>query len=143
MKTATAYLVGEHILLQAMSLTESGVWIADGRVLTIPADDRSGLAEGIKTSLDASRAGVAHPSQSEWKSIQQPMLQAAGVRTWAALGKKAKAVGMTFAGEDVAFIPTVHFRAHGGHASDEHTIHRSMDDPDLGSGLLDAFAHAS
>ncbi len=143
MKTATAYLVGEHILLQAMSLTESGVWIADGHVLTIPADDRSGLAEGIKTSLDASRAGVAHPSQSEWKSIQQPMLQAAGVRTWAALGKKAKAVGMTSAGEDVAFIPTVHFRAHGGHASDEHTIHRRMDDPDLGSGLLDAFAHAS
>jgi len=143
MKKVAAYRIEGTVLLQAMSLTDSGLWIAHGEVLSILADDRAGLASAIRESLEHSIEDVAHPPQSEWKHIQRPILHAAGVKSWAALGKKATAVGIEWTGDTVAFIPSVDFRHHGGEDSDEHTIHCGMDDARLGAKLLEAFEHAS
>ncbi|WP_369977378.1 hypothetical protein [Xanthomonas bundabergensis] len=143
MKKVAAYRIQGTVLLQAMSLTDTSLWIAHGEVLSIPADDPAGLASAIRQSLDHSIEDVAHPPQSEWKHIQRPILHAAGVKNWAALGKKAKAVGIEWAGDTLAFIPCVDFRHDGGEDSDEHTIHCGMDDARLGAKLLEAFEHAS
>lgn len=143
MKTTAAYMIDENIILQAMSLTDSGLWIAHGDVLSIRSDDRSGLVSGIKKSLAQSTVDIAHPPPSEWKHLQRPLLQAAGVRTWTALGKQAKAVSIEYADGKVAFIPAINFREHGGHASDEQTIHCRLDDDDLSARLIEAFQYAS
>lgn len=143
MKKSAAYMIDGNILLQAMALTDTGMWIAHGDVLSIRTDDRTGLARAIRTSLEHSIEGVAHPPQSEWKNIQRPILQAAGVATWAALGRKAKAVAVEWADDGVAFIPVVNFRRYGGEDSDDCTIRCGMDDGRLGSHLLAAFEHAS
>ena len=143
MKKAAAYRIEGTVLLQAMSLTGTGLWIAHGEVLSIRADDPAGLASAIRESLEQSIEDVGHPPQSEWKRIQRPILHAAGVKSWAALGKKAKAVGVESTGDTVAFIPSVDFRHHGGEASNKDTIRCGMDDARLGAKLLEAFEHSS
>ncbi len=143
MKKSAAYMIDGNIPLQAMSLTDTGLWIAHGEVLSIRADDPAGLASAIRQSLEQSIEDVAHPPQSEWKQIQRPILHAAGVKSWSALGKKAKAVGVEWTDDTVAFVPCVDFRHYGGSDSDEYTIHCGMDDARLGAHLLEAFEHAS
>ncbi|WFR98773.1 hypothetical protein [Rhizobium tumorigenes] len=51
MKKSAAYMVNDTILLQAMSLTDSGLWIAYGVVFSIRVDDPVKLTDGIRRSL--------------------------------------------------------------------------------------------
>ncbi|MBB4127562.1 hypothetical protein GGR77_002876 [Xanthomonas translucens] len=107
-------------------------------VFSLRTDDPAELASALRTSLENPIEDLAHPPQSEWKHIQRPLLQAAGVKTWAALGTKAKAVGVEWDGGSVAFIPSVEFRHHGGRANAGSTLHCGIDDGRLGLQLLEA-----
>ena len=143
MKKSAAYMLDGRIVVQAMALTDTGVWIAYGEVFSLRTDDPAELASALRTSLANSIEDIAHPPQSEWKHIQRPLLQAAGVKTWAALGTKAKAVGVEWDGGSVAFLPSVEFRHHGGRANAGSTLHCGIDDERLGLQLLEAFERAS
>lgn len=143
MKKSAAYMINDTILLQAMSLTETGLWIAYGEVFSIRADDQEKLTAEILKSLTNSIEDVAHPSQSQWKDVQRPILEAAGVKTWAALGKKAKSVGIESEANKVSMVPTANFRNYGGESLEQSAVHCSLNDADLGSKLLEAFQHAS
>lgn len=89
MKKSAAYMINENILLQAMSLTETGLWIAYGKVLSVRTDDHSELAAAIIKHWQT-QSKMWHIPQSQWKDVQRPILEAAGVKTWAALGKKGE-----------------------------------------------------
>lgn len=69
MKKSAAYMINDTILLQAMSLTETGLWIAYGEVFSIRADEHEKLTTGILKSLANSIEDVAHPPQSQWKDV--------------------------------------------------------------------------
>ena len=46
MKKSAAYMINDTIVLQAMSLTDSGLWIAYGEVFSVRADDPNNLNDG-------------------------------------------------------------------------------------------------
>jgi len=136
-------MIDDTILLQAMSMTETGLWIAYGEVFSIRADEHEKLTTGILKSLANSIEDVAHPPQSQWKDVQRPILGAAGVKTWTALSKKAKSVGIESEDSKVSMVPTANFRDYGGEGLEESAVHCSLDEVNLGSKLLEAFQHAS
>lgn len=143
MKKSAAYMINDTILLQAMSLTETGLWIAYGEVFSIRADEHEKLTTGILKSLANSIEDVAHPPQSQWKDVQRPILEGAGVKTWAARGKKAKSVGIESDDNKISMIPTANFRDYRGEGLEESAVHCSLDEVNLSSKLLEAFQHAS
>jgi hypothetical protein len=82
MKLATVYRRSGKYLLNSSSQATSGVWIGKVfRVLPTSASDES-LGRDVLAALQLSRTGIAHPDPKDWAAIQQPLLDAAGVRRW-------------------------------------------------------------
>jgi hypothetical protein len=83
---AMALLRKSKVYIQSYSKPTGGVWIAQGLSM-LPVSTRSYESH--------SRQGIPHPKQSEeWKAIQARMLEATGARSWGAMAKGSKAVGL-------------------------------------------------
>lgn len=140
MKLASAAKINRKILIQGYSRAKSGVWIASGPVFVTGADDDVGaLGSAIMDALNNSVEGVRHPDVAEWKAIQRPMLEAANVKTWADLAKKAKVVGIECDDHRVAMIPSADYKNNGGTNLWEHKVEVAIDLMELGSALRSSF----
>jgi hypothetical protein len=94
MKVASALLKNGTVFVQAYSETTSGVWIGVGPVHTVSIGQVRDLGKAVGDALALSTHSAPHPSREEWKTIQQPMLDAVGAKNWSALAKGARAVGL-------------------------------------------------
>lgn len=142
MKKAISYLRGQRVFTHASSKTTAGVWVLELPVLVADAADVETLGKQVSQALNASKEGVPHPSS--WKGIFDPVLELAGVKSWATFVKTARCVGIECASEKVSFVSTENLGASGGF----NDIVRSdspvglSDTPELGRGLLTAFEKA-
>jgi hypothetical protein len=86
-KLVTVYRRRGQYLLNSNSQATSGVWIGKlFRVLptSIPEEQ---LGREVLSALQLSRTGIAHPDPKDWPAIQQPLLDAAGVKSWSQFAK--------------------------------------------------------
>lgn len=140
MKRASAAKVDGKILIQGYSRARSGVWIASGPVFVTGAKDEAGaLGAAVMNALNNSVEGVGHPEVAEWRAIQRPMLEAANVKTWADLAKKAKVVGIECDGHLVSMIPSADYANNGGESLLEHKVDVAIDLIELGDALRSSF----
>jgi len=139
MKRASAILRKGKIFIQGYSLTTAGIWVALGTVHVIDETQTDELGEKILEALNQSSEGVRHPTQTEWKAIQAPMLEAVGVKTWATLAKGAKAVGIKYEKDLVTMEPSSKYENNGGISLPEKSIQCKFVAEELGCSLLEAF----
>lgn len=104
MQCATAYLRQKKIVLHSGAKTTDGVWIVWPPVLSSDPVEGAELDARILQVLAASRTDVPHPIS--WAGLTDPLLQAAGVKTWNAFAQAAKCVEIETAGGGVSFLPT-------------------------------------
>ena len=141
MKRASAYLRKGKIFIGSYSKTSTGLWVFSGPVCTINEDHINELGQKIRDALNRSgREVVRHPAnQEEWKAVQAPMLEAAGVKTWAAFAKGAKAVGLESDGATVKMEPSSNYENKGGTSLPEKTFECELMNPNLGNALMMLF----
>lgn len=132
------------IHLQGYSQTHSGVWIASGRVRSLDhAADPEQVAIAIRDAFAESKRGVPHPRQDEWPSVQSPMLEAVGVKSWAALARGAKAVGLKLDESGVTMTPSANYARQGGEELPDQIVRSELDSDAHGGDLLQAFKACS
>ncbi|WP_155626923.1 hypothetical protein [Burkholderia diffusa] len=140
MKRAYSILRKDKIYIQSYSQTTTGLWIATGPVYIADAAHPDELGEHIRDVLNGSMVGVPHPAQDEWRAVQAPMLNAAGVKSWKTLAKGAKSIGIEYDGALVLMEPSANYENQGGTSLPEKAIECEFDSPELGHALLRAFA---
>jgi hypothetical protein len=119
MKSAYALQRKDKILIQGYSKSTAGLSIASEPVYVTAEDRIDDLGAKIRNALNGSIEGIRHPTQAEWKAIQAPMLEAAGVKSWSTLARNTKSVGR-------------------GTSMRERTIDCELTSSELGSALIKA-----
>jgi len=142
MKKAISYLRGQRVFTHASSKTTAGVWILELPVLVVDATDVEALGRQVAQALAASKEGVPHPVS--WKGIFDPVLELAGVKSWATFVKSARCVGIEGVLEGVSFISTENLGASGGFNDIDRSADtvKISDTVGLGRGLIAEFEKA-
>jgi hypothetical protein len=120
-------------------LGDDFVWIAHGPVFVADVVQTTEIARNILHALNQSTRGVPHPSPTEWKSVQAPMLEAAGAKTWAVLAKGSKVVGLECEGELVTMVPSSGYENEGGVGLSDEALKAELSAEDIGERLVEAF----
>ncbi|MGH8338544.1 MAG: hypothetical protein ACRETL_17345, partial [Gammaproteobacteria bacterium] len=76
---------------------------------------------------------------TEWRAIQAPMLEASGARTWAALAKSSKTVGLECDGDLVTMVPSSDYENDGGAELSDRALKSELSAENIGERLVDAF----
>jgi hypothetical protein len=76
--------------------------IASGPVFVI--QDVAGLGEQILAALDLSRSDLPWPK--DWKKVIEPLLSAAGVKSWPAFAKRATSIRVDRTGTLISLRPS-------------------------------------
>ena len=105
MKHASVTQKDDHLFIETYSQTTTGLWISVGEVCRIRADDHERAGEALLTALQRSSVGIPHPSQSEWKNFEAPLLRAAAARSWSAFMRNTKSVGIDLQDGIIRLIP--------------------------------------
>lgn len=135
MKCATVYLFKRDLILHAMSKTTDGVWILNEpceRFAADVAEDMLGAA--AKAALQRSRSEVPHPT--DFRAVTEPLLRAAGVKSWNTFAKSARCVELEESEPGVLeLIPTENKGADDGFVPRAaNQIVRGPSDAELGKG---------
>jgi len=125
------------IYLNAQSKTTEGVWIMSSPILTTSELDPE-LGNKLMSTLAKSTENAPHPKS--WKEIDDPLIKAAGARSFAAFAKAARVVFVIMDNDDVAFIPTRNGPKGSGIHLNEKIIHSDRFGGNLASALIEAFA---
>jgi hypothetical protein len=140
-RRASAHRRRNRILICPVSVTTSGVGITSEPVFDIEANDASGLGEATLAALQKSKKGVPHPTPDEW--LDDPILKAAGIKSWSAFAKSAKNVIIRFETNRVVFVPTKNLGPRDGFvALPERERSSAPTVAEVGSALLAAFEDA-
>jgi hypothetical protein len=92
--------------LEAISKTSVGVGLSTPPYLKLPNDvDPKSLGEATLQAMEGSRMGIPHPTMDEFENEPWPMLELAGVKTWAAFARRAANAGVTKHGDWLAIEP--------------------------------------
>ncbi|MBU1515315.1 MAG: hypothetical protein KKA25_14570 [Alphaproteobacteria bacterium] len=102
---AEAFLREARVYVCAQSMTTAGIWIWSEPFAAFDADDRDGIALGVRQALAASRSRVHHP-HPDWQGVTAPMLKLADVRSFKAFAKGARCVGILLVDDRITFTPT-------------------------------------
>ncbi len=95
MKSATIYKRKDGWYLHTDSQTNVGLWIETApRIKLANSASTSDLGLATNEVLSESKQGIPHPSVAELESGFKPMLDIAGVKTWAAFARQACNVGI-------------------------------------------------
>jgi len=93
MKSAVIYERNNIFFIRASSETTAGVWIDDGECYVINSDSEyEEIGKYVRIALDNSHSNIPHPTN--WKSVSEPLLNAAKVKSWSTFGKTAKCVNV-------------------------------------------------
>ena len=130
-------MYGGKIYLHPHRKTTEGVWILSLPVLTTSEQDQQ-LGNKLMSTLAKSTENAPHPKS--WKGIDDPLIEAAGVRTFAAFAKAARVVFVVLDSDDVAFVPTRNGPKGSFIHLNEKIIHSDQSGGNLASALVEAFA---
>ena len=104
MKCATAYKRKEKIYFHSSSRTTAGVWIITGPFLSIEdCAQPSDKGDCVKEVLKSSKEGITHPKS--WGNLFEPILDIAGVKSWAVFVKSAMSCFIELENDELRFIP--------------------------------------
>ena len=137
MKTAVVYQRRKDLLIDGMSQTTAGVWISAGRWqrLTLDADDEA-LGKAVRLALGDSRSGVPHPAREDFPALLQPLLDAAGVKSYNTFEKGAKSVDVAQDDAGVFTVsPTENRGSAGGFVPQAGETVRGVNDAELGRAI--------
>ena len=118
MKLATVYRRRADFIIHPDSCTTVEAWILSEPCVRLPVDCTDGqLGATVLSALERSKTGVPHPT--EWKGLLEPLLQAAGVKSWGAFAKNAVCVLVSEEANNIELVPTVNLGAREGFEEDE------------------------
>ncbi len=112
-RRATVYLRRRQFYVHSVSQTTQGVWIFTSPCtkLDLKCPDTR-LGEAIMSALSGSRDGVPHPVK--WGHLIDPLLQQAGVKSWATFAAGASCVEIEDDGSRISIIPSKNLGARNG-----------------------------
>lgn len=139
-KSAVAILRRGRVYVQRYMKTTAGLSIAHGPVRASASSDPFAVGDDLRAVLMPPDFTLPHPAQHEWRNVQQPMLDAAGVRSWKALAQGSLALGIECTGDVVSLIPSAHYENEGGRSQPNRTVQVEIASSDLGEKMLAAFA---
>src|SRR5207244_4894982 len=106
LRKATAYLRKNRIVICPISDTTDGVGIVSLPIFDIDVNDLSGLGQATLAALEHSKKQVRHPALNEWNELFDPVLKAAGDKSWNTFSRSAKNVPIRFETNRVVFVQT-------------------------------------
>jgi hypothetical protein len=146
MKMATAYQRGAIFVIHALSRTTDGVWIATQPFIRLPEDCSSDeLSGAVQAALDRSKDRVRHPDQDQWKKVLEPLLNAAGVKSWRTFVRGSTSVEIESDATGLALIPTNNLRGREGYEAidtERITVPLNATSDTIGLRLREAFSRA-
>lgn len=115
-KGATLYKRGRNLIIYPDHKTPNGIWIAGTPVFVLDEASSSGdsLALKVKEALSLSQSGVTAPSRDGFRDRFKPVLDAAGVKTWATFVKGTVCVSIMQEDGVVTLTPTRNSGSRGG-----------------------------
>jgi hypothetical protein len=103
MKKAAAFLRDGKVFLHPYSRTTDGFWIFSTPVLIAGESDEN-IGGQLLTVLSESTENVPHPTT--WKGLTNPLLRAAGIRSFDTFARSAKCVDISCDEGSVTLTPT-------------------------------------
>ena len=145
MKSATLYLRSARFLIHCSSQTTNGVWVLTRPCIALDggvSDSEVGAA--ALSALQASRRGVPHPRQDQWRGLFEPMLELAGVKSWKAFVTGAACLDLALEGETVTLTPMRNLGAANGFEPDASRSTTAKAEPEaLGRAVRALFGEPS
>jgi hypothetical protein len=138
-KDATAFLRAGIVLIQAYLPTTAGVLIASGPVHSVRQGEIELQGDAVRKAISLPYAVLPHPAQRDWKAVSLPMLEAAGVKTWKALAKGSRVVGISVEETIIRLEPMAQYDRDGGRASPGLIAGLGLSNLALGTALAEAF----
>ena len=93
MKSASAFKRGDSWFFHADCKTTDGVWIETSPRIKHNVNVTSDvLGQAVIEVLNGSKEGVSHPPLAELDEESTPLMELAGVKTWAAFARRASSV---------------------------------------------------
>lgn len=140
-KRAVAYRRGSQIVICPESETTAGVWILDLPAV-VGSTELDGLGRQLIEALGASRRQIPHPTK--WSGMFEPVMHAAGVRSYSTFMKSARCVGASWSEVGVELTPYRNLGSKEGfeHITSMTKLVPTSTDEQLGAALLSAFENA-
>jgi len=118
LRLAAIYARQNDFVIQPESRTTFGVWIGWEPVQVLGREtEMTTVGQAIRDALVASRDGVVHPT--DWKAVLQPLFKGAKIKSWNAMQKSAKMVGIEMSDAELRIVPS----RNGGTAGDDKGYH--------------------
>ena len=139
MKRASASIYKDKIYYVASGKTESWLWVTIEPVLSSSRKESSSvLGEFVRNILDSSKVDIPDPDP---KTYQNPVVKAAGAKSWFGFAKEATSVFLFEENGTVEILPSKWAgRKEGVIVLDDKPILASSDNPnELGQALRKAF----
>jgi hypothetical protein len=109
MKNSEALLRPDAWYCSPYNKTTAGAWIGVEPIVKIPPDAPAAVLGATLIELLAASTGpVPHPT--DWKKLLEPLLTAAGVKSWRALAAGAKSVSVESDGAFYTVCPSARDR---------------------------------
>lgn len=144
MKHVSVNRRGERFIVYPTSRTVHGVWIASDPCVAIGVDcSEAELGTVVLSALEASKSSVPHPT--DWSRTPDPVLDAAGVKTWSEFDTDCISVDVEDPGDRFEFVPRENKGADEGseEISEKTSSNEKPSTPELiGAALREAFSHA-
>ena len=140
MKRATAYIRSNTFVIHASSRTSDGVWILTEPCIRLPTNcSDEQLGNAVLSALGGPEDGVTPPSQ--WRGLLDPLLNAAGVKSWKTFAKSASCVEIEQNANSLVLIPTINLGPDEGYQASEQKTELSLpaNGDTIGARLRDVF----
>lgn len=144
MRSATSYQRLDAIYIHSNAQTTCGVWLAVAPFTKLAADvSTEELGKAVEQALDASRIGIEHPSN--WDTIDCPLPELAGVKSWATFMRNARCTNIKEMNEYIELTPNRNLGPSEGYEPiSEAKIVLTLKSHDrIGFALLSAFENCS
>lgn len=143
MKEAVVNVRKKKWIIGTYSQTVDGVWIHDGDYAVLSDDaDPSELGVSLMLALSRSVSGIPHPKS--WDGHREPLLRAAGVRSWNTYVKGAKSISVRQDDKKIMLTPMANRGARGGFTF---LLERTVEvaataaDAEIGAAILQALTY--
>jgi hypothetical protein len=144
MKEATVYKRRDGWYLHAFSTTTTGVGLGSPPRIKLDMDaTTANLGQAVLEALKGSQQGVPHPPPKEAVKSFKPMLDLAGVKTWAAFAKNASNVDVSSDANLLIFEPWKNAGPKGGFVpfpGEKVTVRADAPTAEIGEALKKAMA---
>jgi hypothetical protein len=108
MKSASAYVLKDRIIVHPKSQTKAGLWVADEPYFKLSVDARQDeIVNAILKSLELGKKAVPNPT--DWSGFEKKQLEGLGLTSWTPISQKdTKHCAIALRDGILSFVPTKH-----------------------------------